>query len=133
MDELYLVYIHRVGTNWSGENVYEFIFSDTTEDVDGEYWDKFPAAGSPEPPKTSFIKSVGVLTSELSLILIQDSDTLAVWDAVDGVIALAFEDTSEYDVYPDRRLFFNFGEKIDKVKQKLYDTDNVLTFNEDEK
>lgn len=132
MDDLFLIYIHEIGTNHNGEHIYEFIFSDTTEDVDGEYWDKFPASGSPEPPKTSFIKAVGTLTTDMKFILIQDSDMLAVWDAVDGVIALAFEDTMDYDEYPTTRLFFNFGEKFNVVKEKLYGYDKILKFEGDE-
>ena len=133
MGELYLIYINVLGTTWLGENVYEFLFSDTIEDVDGEYWDKFPAAGTPEPPKTSFVKLVGVLTIDMGLMVIQESDTFAVWDAVDKITALAWEDISDYEEYPEKRLFFNFGEKISDVKDKLYHIDNVLIFKEDGK
>ena len=29
----YLIYINGMGPNYKGDNIYEFIFSDTTEDV----------------------------------------------------------------------------------------------------
>ena len=130
MDELFLVYINVIGSTWQDENVYEFLFSDVTEDVDGEHWDKFPAAGTPEPPKEGFIKLVGTLTVDMSLCVIQESDTFAVWDAVDKITALAWEDISEYETYPESRLFFNFGETLEDVKTKLYARDNILLFKE---
>jgi len=132
MKKLFLIYINVLGENWRGQNVYEFLFSDTTEDVDGEFWDKFPAAGNPEPPHSRFVKLVGILTTDKTLEVLQDSDTYAMWDGMDGVISIAWEDLSEYEVYPDKRLFFRFGEEIEVVKEKLYTTDNVLQFNEDD-
>ena len=39
---------------------------------------------------------------------------------VDGIIACAWEDISEYEEYPEPyRLVFNFGEKYDSVESKL--------------
>ena len=32
---LFLIYINVIGSNWKGELVYEFLFSDTIEGVDG--------------------------------------------------------------------------------------------------
>ena len=51
------------------------------------------------------------------------------WDAVDGIIAMAWENLEGYDEYPEKRLFFEFGEKIDSVESKLYEKDMVLSYN----
>ena len=34
-EELFLIYINELGVDWKGDNIYEFIFSDTLKDVDG--------------------------------------------------------------------------------------------------
>ena len=128
MDYLYLIYINKIGQNWKGEYMYEFIFSDNTKEVDGDGWDAYPASNSPEPPETKFIKEVGTLKTTLNLDVIQESQSFAVWDAVDGIIALAWENLDDYDEYPDKRLFFNFGQEKKEVTEKLYEKDLFLKF-----
>jgi len=129
MSDFFLIYINMVGKDYKGNLIYEFIFSDTIKDVDGEEWDTFPASGRPEPPHNIFIKKVGRLESELKLDVIQNSDTFAVWDAIDGVIALAWENINSYDSYPEKRLCFKFGEPIEDVEAKLYENDIILKYN----
>jgi len=130
MKDLYLIYVNMVGKNYQGNYLFEFIFSDTTKNIDGEEWDTFPASGRPQAPHDHFIKKVGRLESELKLDVVQNSDTFAVWDAVDGVIALAWENINAYDSYPDKRLCFKFGEKIKEVEEKLYEKDLILNYNQ---
>ena len=129
MKNLYLIYINRVGKDYKGNYIYEFLFSDTTQNIDGDDWDTFPASGRPEPPHEIFIKHVGKLQSSLRLDVVQESDTFAVWDAIDGVIALAWENIDEYESYPDQRLCFKFGENISDVESKLYERDIILEYN----
>lgn len=129
MGDLFLIYINMVGKDYRGNLIYEFIFSNTLENVDGEEWDTYPASGRPEPPHDNFIKKVGRLESEMNLDVIQNSDTFAVWDAVDGVIALAWENINAYDSYPEKRLCFKFGEPIQEVEAKLYENDLILQYN----
>jgi hypothetical protein len=129
MKDLVLIYVNFVGKDYKGNFIYEFIFSDSIEGVDGEEWDTFPASGRPEAPHDNFIKKVGRLESELNLDVIQNSDTFAVWDAVDGVISLAWENINAYDAYPEKRLCFRFGESIEDVIEKLYEKDLILNYN----
>ena len=128
MDNLFLVYINRVGQNWKGENIFEFLFSDVTENIDGDGWDSYPASSNPEPPENKFIKKVGVLTSTLNLDLVNESDSFSIWDAVDGVISMAWENLEGYEEYPDKRVHFSFGEKIKYVEDKLYEKDYILIY-----
>lgn len=128
METLYLIYVNHVGKDYKGHYIYEFIFSNTTKDIDGEDWDTFPASGRPEPPHEIFIKQVGVLESELKLDVIQNSDTFAVWDAIDGVLALSWENINAYDSYPEHRLCFKFGETLKEVETKLYEKDLILKY-----
>lgn len=122
-----LVYINELGPNYKGDNMYEFIFSDS-EEVWGEEWDSEPAAGKPTPPNIEFIKKVGVLkNSEIELNLIQNSDFFSVYDAVDGVISLAWEHPLNDDLPVNyKRLVFKYGETVEDVENKLYERDIVL-------
>jgi hypothetical protein len=125
-----LAYINYIGEDWTGNHIYEFLFTDSLNDIDGDDWDSVPASGRPSPPSSNFITKVGRLTSELKLELVQDSDTFALWDAVDGVVALGWEDISEYDEYPETRLYFDFGTPIKEVEKILYTKDDILEYNE---
>lgn len=129
MKELFLIYVNYVGKDYKGNYLYEFIFSDTKKDVDGDEWDTFPASGRPEPPHDIYIKRVGRLESELRLDVIQNSDTFAVWDAVDGVIALAWENINDYESYPEHRICFKFGDSMKTVEEILYEKDLTLHYN----
>ena len=129
MKDFYLIYVNHVGKDYKGNYIYEFIFSDTINGIDGYDWDAFPASGRPSPPNEIFIKKVGRLESELILDVVQNSDSFAVWDAVDGVIALAWEDMSKYEIYPEHRICFKFGEKLKSVEDTLYEKDIILIYN----
>lgn len=129
MNELFLIYINMVGKDYKDNYIYEFIFSDSIKNIDGDDWDTFPASGRPHAPHDNFIKKVGRLESELKLDVIQNSDTFAVWDAVDGVIALAWENINAYASYPEQRLCFKFGEAIKEIESKLYERDLILKYN----
>ena len=133
MNKLFLIYVNHVGKDYKGNYIYEFLFSDTTAEIDGQDWETYPASGRPEPPHDIFIKKALILKSELKLDVIQNSDTFAVWDAVDGVIALAWENINDYESYPDRRLCFKFGETLEEIKNKLYEKDLVLETEKHEK
>lgn len=122
-----LVYINKVGKNWEGEFIYEFIFSNNKEGIDGEDWDAYPANGLPEPPFKNFISKVGILISNLNFDLIKDSSTFSFWDAVDGLIAIGWENIEQYSEYPENRLFFHFGETIKSIESKLYEKDLIFT------
>lgn len=130
MEKLFLIYVNYVGKDYRGNHLYEFIFSDSTQNIDGEDWDTFPASNRPQPPHEIHIKKVGRLESELRLDVVQGSDTFAVWDAIDGVIALAWENINDYDTYPEYRMCFKFGDTMKQVVDNLYAKDLVLEFND---
>lgn len=121
----YLIYVNGLGPNYKGDNLYEFIFSDNL-DVWGESWDNRPSNGYPQPPDLKYIKKVGVLRdTDVKLELIQNSDFFSVIDAMDDVIALAWE--SE-DTDTKKRMVFRFGIPEQEIKDKLYERDLVLEF-----
>jgi hypothetical protein len=126
----YLIYVNELGPNYRGDNIYEFIFSNTIENIWGEMWESKPSNGYPTPPDIEFINRVGVLKNDkISLSVIQKSDYFSMIDAIDGVIALAWENENEsinFDLV--KRLVFRFGDTEEIVKNKLYERDIVLEF-----
>jgi hypothetical protein len=125
----FLIYVNKLGSNYKGENLYEFIFSDNVNDVWGESWDSKPANGYPSPPDLEFISKVGLLKNELDFDVLQNSDTFSMLDGMEDVIALAWEKESEsVNFEKDKRLVFRFGNTLDSVKNKLYARDIVLEF-----
>ena len=121
----YLIYVNGLGPNYKGDNLYEFIFSDETE-VWGEFWESKPSNGYPTPPELKHIKKVGVLrNTDIKLELIQNSDFFCMIDAMDDVVALAWE-TEESE--GQKRLVFRFGEEEQIIKDKLYERDLILEF-----
>lgn len=121
----YLIYVNGLGPNYKGDNLYEFIFSDSL-DVWGDSWESKPSNGYPTPPELQYIKKVGVLRdTDIKLELIQNSDFFSMIDAMDDVIALAWE-SEEID--NKKRIVFRFGETEEEVKDKLYERDLVLQF-----
>lgn len=126
----YLIYINELGPNYKGDNIYEFIFSNTLEKVWGDSWESKPSNGYPLPPDLEFVKKVGVFKNNfVSLSVIQKSDYFSMIDAMDDVIALGWENESDnvnFDV--DKRLVFRFGETEETVKNKLYERDLILEF-----
>lgn len=124
-----LIYINGMGPNFRGDNIYEFIFSDTLE-VFGENWESKPANGYPLPPDMEYIKKVGTLVhEEIVFELVQDSDVFSVIDSMDNVIALGWEkETNDIDFSLIKRLVFQFGDTEEDVKNKLYERDIILQF-----
>jgi hypothetical protein len=120
----YLTYVNGLGPNYKGDNLYEFIFSDSL-DVWGDNWENKPSNGYPTPPELQYIKKVGVLrNTDIKLELIQNSDFFSMVDAIDDVVALAWEE----DVEEKKRLVFRFGITEQEIKDKLYERDLVLEF-----
>jgi len=121
----YLTYVNGLGPNYKGDNLYEFIFSDSL-DVWGESWESKPSNGYPTPPELQYVKKVGVLrNTDLKLELIQNSDFFCMIDAIDDVVALAWE-TEESE--GQKRMVFRFGSTEQEIKNKLYERDLILEF-----
>jgi hypothetical protein len=61
--------------------------------------------------------------------VIQNSDYFSMIDSMDDIIALCWENESEdVDFTRQKRLVFKFGETEQSVKDKLYERDIVLEF-----
>ncbi len=126
-----LIYVNELGPNYLGNNIYEFIFGFNDSEPFGEGWDSIPAAGNAYPPELEYVKKVGILKeSDLKLHLVQNSDYFCVYDAVEDVIALAWEDAESEEVidHGKTRLVFRYGDSLEKVSDKLYERDLVMEY-----
>jgi hypothetical protein len=123
--------VNGLGPNFRGDNLYEFIFSEEEDknEVWGENWDSKPANSYPQPPDLKYVRKVGVLkNTEIKLELIQNSDYFNMIDAIDGVVALAWE-TDEVE----NRMVFRFGQSESQVSDILYSKDIILSIDKKEK
>lgn len=120
----YLVFVNGLGANYKGNKTYEFVFS-KNNDVWGDDWDTIPANGNPTTPDINEIEKVGVLNREgIEMELVQNSDFFCMKDAVDKVVALAWEEDKDLE----NRLVFHYGMTEQEVKDKLYEKDIILEF-----
>ena len=123
---MHLIYVNEIGADYKGQKQYEFIFSESTE-IDNGDWFVIPASANSrsKSPDVEYINLVGLLkNTDLKLDLIQDSDYFGVIDAVDGVIALAWE---RFDFEnEEQRLTFKFGESLESVTKKLTKRNYIL-------
>jgi hypothetical protein len=121
-----LIYVNEIGSDYKGQKQYEFIFSDSSE-IDIDEWFVIPASATSKTksPDIEYVKLVGLLkNTDLDLELIQNSDYFGVIDAVDGVIALAWE---KFDIEVEvNRLTFKFGESMENVTKKLKQRSYIL-------
>jgi hypothetical protein len=128
MNELYLIYVHEIGFDHENKHFFEFIFSDSIENVDAEGWDSYPASGNPTSPTGDIVKQVGKIELDNGLIVIQNNEQFSMWDATDGIVALAWENIDGLEEYPEPRLVFPFGISLTAVNDKLYERDIRIEF-----
>lgn len=119
--EVYLCFVRLIGKENDGYYQYEFIFTDNINEVWGEDFNQKPAClVNNLMISEEYITEVHTVKTKIKFDLIQDNCCFSVSDCYDGIIALAWEDISQYEEYPeDGRLFFKFGESIEDVDSKL--------------
>tara|TARA_R110000796_G_scaffold58413_5_gene134904 strand:- start:12672 stop:13085 length:414 start_codon:yes stop_codon:yes gene_type:complete len=129
MNKLYLIYVHEIGFDIEEKYFYELIFSDTIDNVqDIEDWDSYPASGNPRAPSGDLVKEVGKIELDGSLIVAQNNELFSMWDSIDGIIPLAWENIDGMDEYPEKRLVLPFGISLTAVNDMLYERDIRIIF-----
>ena len=99
---------------------YDFLFSETPEIVWGEDWaEQCPAACDNMRPSNDMISDKQRLATIIPFGLAQRNACFSMQDCIDGIVALAWEDLSDYEEYPEPRLIFKFGEDYESVEDKL--------------
>lgn len=119
-----LVFVNPLGVNYKGENVYEFLFTSQEEIEAGEDWGVLPASsGQVTPPPVEEIRMVGLLKGNMELELAMKSDHFSFNDAIEKIVALAWE---KNNLDHEERLVFHVDESLEDVRDKLYAKDIKL-------
>ena len=121
LPEVFLGFIKLVGEESDGYYRYEFIFTDSPDEFWGENFEYKPAGLVNDlMPSEEYITEVHTIKTKIKFDLIQNNMCFGLQDAMDGIVAIAFENIDEYESYPEEgRLFFMFGESYDDVERKL--------------
>lgn len=117
-----LGFIRLIGEETDGYYRYEFIFTDNIDEFWGENFEYKPACLVNDlTPMDEYITEIHIVKMKIKLDLIQNSCCFGFQDCADGIIALAWENMDDYDDYPEERgrLFFKFGETLEKTEEKL--------------
>jgi hypothetical protein len=120
MEEV-LVYIRPVCKNTDGTFEYDFFFSDTPDFVWGPDWDvNSPASNGDITPDSTTYSKIRRLRTNLPLKTIEETTCYSMEYATYGILALAWIDIENLDVYPEHgRLTMYFNEKESDIIQKL--------------
>lgn len=121
--DLSLIYIHYVGTNSEGLNIYHFLLSDNPDEAAAEGWYEVPACNEPRElmkPDDTLYTAIKEWKTKIRLDLAQDNCCFSFQDAKDHILSLGFENISDYEEYPEPiRLIFYYGESINEIDSDL--------------
>jgi hypothetical protein len=128
-DNLKLMYVLKVGENFYGEKIFEFIFSKNIINIDPKLlgWGEFPAKENANPPDKKYVSGLFELKTDItSFEVLHESEQFTYLDGCDRVIAIAWEEITEdnedlFDEIP--RLVFHYGDTFKDVESKLYGRD----------
>jgi len=120
MNDLKLIYVHYVGLTAEEKKQYILYFMPNNLEMYNENWkecmaglfnDKFV----PDKQTVSY-----TLITNIPLDIITKNLCLGMRHAIDNVVALAWEDISDYEEYPEEgRLILNYGISLEEVKELL--------------
>jgi hypothetical protein len=120
--ELKLIFVTKVGEIYDETDIYEFIFSDNSDEAIGYGWE-MPCLNNVEPPKDTYQTMVATLKSgEVVLSLLEEQYEFRYLDGVFGFISLAWEYIEDYqmlDSLNDVRVCFKYGDTLEEVEKKL--------------
>lgn len=121
LPEVSLCFVRLIGEEVDGFYRYEFLFTETPDECWGENWDEKPAGLINDlEPGENYVNEVHILKTKIKFDLIQNNCCFSMQDCLDGIVALCHENVDTYTEYPeDGRLFFMYGESMDKVEEKL--------------
>lgn len=122
-DDLKVVYIVSIGKDRDGYNIYQFLLNSDDEDVMTDGWGEIPACNVPQERlliDDSQYTHVCTLKTDINFMLAQENCCFSMQDCKDGIYALAAEDISTYDEYPEEgRIVIQYGEDIEVVREGL--------------
>lgn len=120
MEEV-LVYIKPICKNNDGTYEYDFFFSDTPDFVWGPFWDMdSPALNGDITPDSTTYNKIRRIKTTLPLKTIEETTCYSLEYATYQIIALAWIDIENLDVYPENgRLTMYFGTPEKEIEEKI--------------
>ena len=116
-----LCFVREVGSDIDGNNIYELLFTEDSDSFWGDGFEYMPASlvNDLTPNQDSYCVTKSIKTT-IKLCLAVNSCCHSMQDCIDKIVALAYEDISTYDEFPDEgRLVLHFGESYDETERKL--------------
>lgn len=128
--ELKIIYVLYVGKNTDNENIYHFLISEDSEKTWAEGWENVPAGIMRDlTPEDDMYEYVAEIKTELKFNLAQNNTCFSMQDCRDKIIALASEDLSEAEEYPENgRIVIHFGDLMENVEKLLAKRDIVIEY-----
>ena len=120
-NEITLCFVRNIGHDVDGNNLYELFFTEESDTFWGDGFEYMPASLVNELiPNEGSYSVVKEIKTNLKLSLATESCCHSMQDCIDGIIALAYEDISGYDEFPDEgRLVLHFGDDYRDVEINL--------------
>lgn len=87
----------------------------------GDDFEQFPAGLCVNlTPNEEDYDTIKTIKTNIKLALIQDSTCFGMQDAMDGIVAIGYEDISDYEEYPeDGRLILHYGITLEETEELL--------------
>ena len=115
---LYVVYVQEVGKDNDGNYVYEFLISEHPDSIWMDSWNEIPVCNETDvKPSQDYYDYVKELRTDIKLSLGQNNCCVSFMDIKDNIAALAYEDLSEAEEYPDPRIVILYGDPLDEVEE----------------
>lgn len=130
-DTMYVVYIKHIGTEIDGDNIYHIYLSDNPDDVFAEGWGEVPACNVRRDLMDideEHYQNILEAKMPIKLDLAQDCCCFSMQDARDRIVALAYENLDNAEVYPEPRIIVHFADPVDDVERMFGKRDIVLKY-----
>ena len=126
---LYVIYVQEVGKDNDNNYVYEFLISEDPDSVWVDSWNELPVCNEQDTkPSEDDYDYVKELRTDIKLSLGQNNCCVSFMDVKDNIAALAYEDLSEAEEYPDPRIVILYGDTLDEVEKMLAKRDMFMKF-----
>ncbi len=127
---LKVIYVQYVGKNADDEYIYNFLITIDSEKTWAEGWENVPAGIMRDlKPENDMYEYVAEIKTDIKLNLAQNNTCFSMQDCRDKVIALASEDLSEAEEYPEEgRIVIHFGDLVEDVEKRLAKRNIIMTY-----
>lgn len=119
-NNLYLCFISFIGIENDGKYIYDFYFSNTTDEFWGDDFEQKPAGICRTlTPYDNTYTEIKRIKANFKLDLSQEQTCFSMQDVIDGCCALGWENIDNKEYPEDGRIVFHFGEEYSSVSKKL--------------